>query len=116
MTLGTSLTRLGLDRRLAWWEIERILDLAKAETDEAVGLAVQSAILDHAQSDPAHFRQYEHAYQLLLTAPYRRSAYYEPRTFATFEHEPEPDFSCQGEVRDVDPTDLPDLPALAEVA
>jgi hypothetical protein len=116
MSLAVSVTRLGLDQRLAWWEVQRILDLAKAEADQAVAVAVELAIRDHQYNDPVHSRQRELAYELLKTAPYIKRDYYEPRNFGTFARTPEPDFSSDDEAReDVDPATVPNLPGLAAV-
>jgi hypothetical protein len=109
MTLGTSLTRLGLDQRLAWWEVRRILDLANAEAAQAVEDQEFFGV------DAAHARHIENVLHLLRTVPYKRSGYYEPRSFTTFERTPAPDFCRPGDVDDVDPADVPDLLGLAAV-
>jgi hypothetical protein len=99
--------------RISWADFSDVM--ADAISDMAA--AVDQALEDQAEFsvDAAQARHVEIAYQLLQSAPYSRSTYYEPRNFATFERTPAPDVRRPGDVVDVDPADVPDLPALADV-
>ncbi len=115
MRMSVRLTEIGLTRRLTWQEVADI----RADHEADVAAVVEQALADHERFSPdaARARHVAIVYQLLETAAtYRSGAYYEPRNFATTAKlEATPDFRRPGDVIDVDPADVPDLPGLADV-
>jgi hypothetical protein len=108
--------------RLHEWQAEGRISWADFADGMADAISDMAAAVDQALEDQARFsvdaaqaRRAELILQLLVSAPYRRGGYYEPRGFATFERKPAPDFCGPDDVVDVDPSDVPDLPGLADV-